>query len=111
MEVLVNTRKAENRDIDALKVRSTKNYKSSLQCPTIAALVAAFAANAFHNTKLLKSYLAGGNRIINFCRQNKRNIAIKYFDKTHMAYVFYVSHVFFLICAQKKQTLHICLAA
>jgi len=41
--------------------------------PTITALVAAFDANAFNCTELLKSYLAGGNRIINCHRQANRN--------------------------------------
>jgi len=41
--------------------------------PTITALVAAFDAKAFNCTELLKSYLAGGNRIINFHRRTNRN--------------------------------------
>jgi len=41
--------------------------------PTITALVAAFDANAFNCTELLKSCLAGGNRIINCHRQANRN--------------------------------------
>jgi len=36
--------------------------KPLLECPVIAALVAAFYANAFNDVELLKSYLAGGNR-------------------------------------------------
>jgi len=64
--------KAENDDIDALKVRPMKNYKLLLECPTITALIAAFDAKAFNYTGLLKSHLAGGNRIINFCRQTNR---------------------------------------
>jgi len=38
--------KAENDDIDALKVRSIKNSKSLLECPTITALVATFNAKS-----------------------------------------------------------------
>jgi len=63
---------AENDDVDALKVRSIKNSKLLLERPTITVLVAAFDAKAFNDTELLKSYLAGGNRIINFCRQTNR---------------------------------------
>ena len=63
---------AQNDDVGALKVRSIKNSKSLLACPTITALVAAFDAKAFNDTELLKSYLVGGNRIINFCRQTNR---------------------------------------
>jgi len=38
----------------------------------ITALLAAFNAKVFNGTELLKSYLAGGNRIINFCRQTNQ---------------------------------------
>jgi len=41
--------------------------------PTITAFVAAFDTKALNCTKLLKSYLAGGNRIINCHRQCNRN--------------------------------------
>jgi len=53
-------------------VKVIKNSKSLLECPTITALVAAFDAKAFNDTELLKSYLADGNRIINFCRKTNR---------------------------------------
>jgi len=59
---------AENDDVDALKVWPIKNSKSLLECPTITALVAAFDIKAFNDTELLKSCLAGGNRVINFSR-------------------------------------------
>jgi len=62
-------RKAKDYDTDTLKVQSIKKYKSLPECPTIIALVAAFDAKAFSDTELLKSYLDGVNRIINFCRQ------------------------------------------
>jgi len=52
---------------DALKVRSIKNYKSLLECP-LSSLLAALDAKAFNDMELLKSYLAGWNIIINFCR-------------------------------------------
>jgi len=68
--VFINQRKAEHDDIDAPKERSIKSSESLLECPT--ALVAAFDAKTFNDTELLKSYLAGGNRIINFCRQTNR---------------------------------------
>jgi len=72
MEELFSLSLAGNDDVDALKVRSIKNYKSLLECPTITALVAAFNAKACNNTELLKSDLAGGNKVINFCRQTNR---------------------------------------
>ena len=71
-KALINLRKIENDDIDALKVRTVKNYKSLLECPTTTALVAAFNAKAFSDKDFLKSYLADGNRIINFCKQTNR---------------------------------------
>jgi len=71
-KALINMRKAENDDIDALKLRPIINSRSLVECPTITALVAAFDAKAFSDTELLKSFLAGGNRIINFCRQTNR---------------------------------------
>ena len=83
---LINLRTAENEDIDAVKVRSKKNPKWLLECATIIALVVTFdAIKAFNDMKLLKSYLSGGNRIINFCRQSKptENATIETFDK-HM---------------------------
>jgi len=42
--------KTENDDIDALKLRSIKNSKSLLECPTITVLVAAFDEKAFNDT-------------------------------------------------------------
>jgi len=69
---LISLRKAEDYDTDPLKVQSIKNYKSLPEFPTITALVAAFDAKAFSDTELLKSYLDGGNRIINFCSQINR---------------------------------------
>jgi len=55
-KALINLRKAENDDIDALKVRSIKNSKSLLECPTINALVAALDTKALNDAELLKSY-------------------------------------------------------
>jgi len=60
-------RKFEN---DALKVRPEKNSKIITRVPTITAFVAAFDAKAFNCTELLKSHLIGGNRCINYQRQN-----------------------------------------
>jgi len=71
-KALINLHKAENDDITALKVWSIKNSKSLLECPTIVVLVAAFDAKAFNDTKILKSCLASGNKIINFHRQTNR---------------------------------------
>jgi len=45
---------AGNNNVDALTVRSLKNSKSLLECPTITALVAAFHAKVFNDTELLK---------------------------------------------------------
>jgi len=69
------TQIAKNRKWRYWPSKSTVNNNSKislLQCPTITALVAAFDAKAFNDTELLKSYLAGGNRIVNFLRQTSR---------------------------------------
>ena len=52
----MNLRKAENDDIDALKVQSIKNSKSLLEFHTIIAPVLASDAQAFNDTELWKSY-------------------------------------------------------
>jgi len=80
---LITLRKAENDDSDALNIRAIKNSKSLLDYPTTTFLVATFDAKAFYDTELLKSYLAGGNRIINFCRQTNRKLHGEIFEKTH----------------------------
>jgi len=94
--------KAENDDMNALKVRSVKNYKTLLQCSMITALVAAFDANAFNDTKLLKSYLADWNRSINFHMQTNQNCHGHL--TINMACVFVsFTPVFSYLCS-KKQT-------
>jgi len=65
-------RLAENDNVEAVKERSIKNYKSLPECPTITTLVADFDTKAFSDTELLKSYLADANKIIKFCRQTHR---------------------------------------
>jgi len=74
--------KAEDNDTDALKLQSIKTSKSLPECPTITALVGAFDSKGFSDTELLKSYLDGGNRIINFCRQINRKCLGQIFEKT-----------------------------
>jgi len=84
-KALIDFRKAENDDIDALKVRSIQNSKLLLECPTITALVAALDAKAFNDTELLKSYLAGGNRDYQFLQANqpKKSRLNTVYDKTY----------------------------
>jgi len=72
-----------------------KNSKSLPECLTITALVAAFDAKAFSDAELLKSYLDGGNRIINFASKSTENVLDKYLTK-HMAYIFYKFHICFV---------------
>ena len=50
-----------------------KKFSIIAEVPTITAFVAAFDAKALNCTELLESYLAGGNRIINWHRQTNRN--------------------------------------
>ena len=108
-KALIDFRKAENDDIDALKVRSIQNSKLLLECPTITALVAALDAKAFNDTELLKSYLAGGNRDYQFLQANqpKKSRLNTVYDKTYRLHFLQVSHLFFLICDKKnKHTAH-----
>jgi len=49
-----------------------KKFLIVTRVPKITALVAAFDANTFNDRELLKRYLAGVNRIINFCMQTNR---------------------------------------
>ena len=50
-----------------------KKFSIIVEVPTITAFVAAFDAEALNCMELLKSYLAGGNRIINCHRQTNRD--------------------------------------
>jgi len=50
-----------------------KKFLIIAEVPTITAFVAAFDAKALNCTELLESYLAGGNKIINWHRQTNRN--------------------------------------
>jgi len=80
---LINFCKAENDDIDALKL-GTKNYLQILpECPAITAIVTAFDAKAFNDTELLQLSMAGGNRIFNFHRQTNRKRLGYIFGKIH----------------------------
>jgi len=62
-KTLIDLRKAENDDMDALLIRSIKNSKSLLERPAMTVFVAAFDAKAFNGIELWKSCLASGNRI------------------------------------------------
>jgi len=74
-----------------------KICETLLESPNITALVAAFDAKAFNDTGSLKSYLAGGNKINNFHRQNKPKMPrLKYLTK-HMAYIFLKFHICFFL--------------
>ena len=58
-----------------LRSDSTVIKKPSIitEVPTTTAFVVAFDAKALNYTELLESYLAGGNRIINWHGQTNRN--------------------------------------
>jgi len=80
--------------------------------PTITALVADFDAKALMIRILLKSYLAGGNRIINIPRQTNRKSHGQIFDKAHGLTFLQVPHLFFsYLCSNKQNTLHVCVTA
>ena len=98
-KALINLRKFEN---DALKVRSVKNFKSLPGVPTITVFVAAFDAKGLNYKELLKSYLAGGNRIINRHRKPTEIATIEIFDKTHGLRFFYKNHICIFLSVFKK---------
>ena len=83
-KALINLRKSEN---DTLKVRSVKNSKSLLECPR-SLICCCHRRKMFNDTELLKSYLAGGNRIINCHRQTNRNPHNWKNLTKHVVYVF-----------------------
>jgi len=110
-KALINLHKAENDDIDAQKIWSIKNSKSLLECPTITTLVASFDSKLFNDMELLKWYLAGRNRIINFAHKPTKNVTVKYLTK-HVAYAFVsFTPVFSYMCSEKPNTLHMCVVA
>jgi len=101
-------RKSEN---DTLIVRSVKNSKSLLECPTITAFVAVLDAKAFSCTDLLKSYIAGENRILTVASKPTEIATTEIFDKTHGLRFLEESHLFFLICdlkTNKRTAPHLC---
>jgi len=71
--------------------------------PTITALVAVFDAKAFSCMDLLKSYIAGENRILTATGKPTEIATIEIFDKTHGLRFLEKLHLFFLVCV-KKQT-------
>ena len=83
--------------------------------PTITALVAVFDAKAFSCTDLLKPDIAGENRILTATGKPTEIATIEIFDKTHGLRFLEESHLFFLICVKKTNTLHrtyvVCVAA
>jgi len=70
----------------------------------ITAFVAAFDAKALNCTELLKSYFAGGNRIINCHRQTNRNRHNwNIWQNTWSPFFIRITSVFLYLCS-KKQT-------
>jgi len=72
--------------------------------PTITGLVAAFDAKALNCTELLKSYLAGGNRIIKCYRQTDRNRHNWNIWQNTRSTFFYKTHICFFLFVLRKQT-------
>jgi len=72
--------------------------------PTITALVAVFDAKAFSCTDLLKSYIAGKNRILTATGKPTEIATIEIFDKTYDLRFLEELHLFFLIRVKKKKT-------
>jgi len=72
--------------------------------PTITAFVAAFDAKALNCTELLKSYLAGRNRIIHCRRQTNRNRHNSNIWQNTWSTLFIRMTSVFSIRVKKKQT-------
>jgi len=101
LKTSINLRNVEN---DALKVRSAKNSKSFLKCLRSLRLLLPPTQKTFNCTELLKSYLAGGNRIINLHRQTNRNRHNWHiWQNTRPALFISITSVFSYLCS-KKQT-------
>jgi len=67
--------------------------------PTITVFVAAFDAKTFNDMELLKSYLAGANRIINWHRQTNRNRHNWNISQNIWSTLFYKNHTcFYYLC-------------
>ena len=82
--------------------------------PTITALVSVFDTKAFSCTDLLKSYIAGENRILTATGKPTEIATIEIFEKTHGLRFLEESHLFFLICVKKTHTHRtyvVCMAA
>jgi len=71
--------------------------------PTITALVAVFDAKAFSCTDLLKSYIAGENRILTATGKPTEIATIEIFDKTHgLRFFIRITSVLFFLSVLKK---------
>jgi len=74
----------------------------------ITAFVAAFDAKALNCTDLLKSYLAGRNRIINCHRQaNRYRHNWNIWQNTWSTFFTRITSVFSYLCSKKTNTLHL----
>ena len=93
-ETLVNLRKAENDDIDDLKVRSVKDSKSLPECPTITALVAAFDVKSSMTRNCGSRAWVAGTQLLIFVDKPTEKIKVTYLTK-QMAYMFYKFHISF----------------
>jgi len=68
--------------------------------PTIAGFVAALNTKALNCTELLKSYMAGGNRIINCHRQTNRNR--HNWQNIWSTFFIRITSIFSYLCSKKK---------
>jgi len=101
-----NFRKAENDDIDALKVW-LKNFKIITRVPHDHCSCCCFQRKKFNNTELLKSFLAGRKRIMYFCKQTNGKRHGQTFDKKR-GLLFYKFCICFSYPCSKKHTARTC---
>jgi len=102
---LINVRKAENDDINTLKVSSIKNAKLLLECPTrsLRLLLLSTQKLSSMTRKCWNRAWLAGTRLLIFAGKQTENVAVKHLSK-HTAYVFIsFTSVFAYLCS-KKQT-------
>jgi len=86
----------------------SKKFQIIIGVSTITVFVAAFDAKAFNCTELLKSYLAGENRIIDCQRQSNRNRHNwNIWKSTWPTFFIRITSVFSYLYFLKTNTLHL----
>jgi len=83
-KALINLRKAENDDIDALKVRSIKIYKSLLEFPTIPVLNCCLRRKSVQRHEIVE--IVVGWQEQDYTGKPTKNATVETFHETHGLY-------------------------